>query len=263
MERLPETCTEISATLPLFAGYDLEAPEMEAVAKHLERCEECREACDRARRAREVLGTLRSEPGSRGEPGPDLWDGIRSQLITEGLLESGPRVARPFFSPRWWAGNAAAAAAVVIISFGVLRDSGDLSNTDPQPGTPATAQASSAGSVAALHDAADNPATDAAQPVTGAQPRSTRIPADASLVGHGTVPGRRMGGQGFQPRPDAAGQNATTPTDGQTRPLGELRRLEPSELGLYEQALQNARIVPLQVRQGGSANRQWRVSGIR
>jgi len=246
MDRLPETCTEICATLPLFAGYDLEAPEMEAVAKHLERCQGCREACDRARRAREVLGTLRSDPGPRGESGPDLWGGIRSQLITEGLLKSGPRVARPFTSPRWWVGSAAAAAAVLLLSLGALRDFGAGPTTDQPAGAPAAGP----GPVASA-DLTNTPEQDLARVKTpAAESGPARIPAEVSLVGHGTTPGRR------NPVP-------VVPANQPARSLGKLRRLEPGELGLYEQALRDARLIPIQIRSGGSANRRRRLSGIR
>lgn len=253
MERLPETCNEILATLPLFAGYDLEAPEMEAVARHLEGCESCRRACDRARNARAVLGSLR-EPKVGREAGPDLWSGVRSQLVEEGLLQSGPRVARPFAGSRWWMGSAAAAALLVVGLLGTReggpwgRSDGPVSEVPVPPVQTAVADTTSDPSGFAASDQATGNDRSGDLGAGGAVSR----PAVGELVGQGAS--AMLGG--------SPGEHAVLAPEGSHgRPL---RRLEPGEHGLYEQAvLEAARSAASPSQGGGAWNGQRRLLGVR
>lgn len=116
MERLPESCTEVQAALPLYAGGDLDPREMDAVRTHVEGCPRCEVRAQRARTARARLATLRAE-----EPTVDLWPGIRAQLEAEGWLTTEgrpapvprPRALRP--APLWRRGALAAAAAAAAL----------------------------------------------------------------------------------------------------------------------------------------------------
>lgn len=231
MERLPETCSEILATLPLFVGYDLEAPEMDAVASHLEGCEPCRVACDRARGAREVLGSLREPEADRGT-GPDLWAGVRSRLASEGLLDkrsrlaptraSGPRPApRPVSGPvvgRWAA--AAAAALVLTVAGRSFLTHEESSLPDGRGPAAVVAEGAEAGAASQLA-AGDEPTVE-----PGAQSRPMR----GSLVGQGA-------GGGVAVSPAEAAPIAPEGSEGRA-----LRRLEPGEAGLYEQALRERQV---------------------
>ena len=272
MERLPETCSEILATLPLFAGYDLEAPEMEAVAAHLERCEGCRDACERARRAREVLGSLRDDGEARGAS-PDLWAGVRSQLVTEGLLSSGPRVARPSVSSRWWMGSAAAAAVVLIVGLlgrpdapNQLGQLGQLGPSGPE-GFVAGPQAASEGdSVPPVQLEAVALENSPASGSEGINQRSEWVggavskPVNGQLVGNGLAPtGSRIG----QPRATTARDTESV----QAAAVGRaLRPLQPGEAGLLERAQEeraarDVRLFYVMPCQGRKAQRE--LSGIR
>lgn len=121
---LPQTCEDVEAALPLFVGSDLEPAEMDAVRLHLEGCEDCGALARRAVAARGVLvGARYASPLA----GPSLWEGIRPELVAEGLIASSSsadastgdappvRSARPRLTSfqRFGIGSAAAAAAVL------------------------------------------------------------------------------------------------------------------------------------------------------
>ncbi len=127
MERLPENCSEIQATLPLYVGADLEAPAMDAVGAHLAVCAPCAALHERSRGARSALRELRRHQGRTASP-VSIWEGIRERLLAEGLIAprgevipfaraqvttvaSGPRPMAP--SRRFWGGVAAAAALML------------------------------------------------------------------------------------------------------------------------------------------------------
>jgi hypothetical protein len=132
MERLSENCTEIQSLLPLWVGSDLEPLELEAVRTHLKECGDCKGLAQRGQAAREVFVTLRTEDEETSDATPALWQGVRAQLLKEGLLgpagaDSAQRELAPagpgislLGSPRvWW--SAAAAAAAVVVTLGVTR----------------------------------------------------------------------------------------------------------------------------------------------
>ena len=135
MERPPVNCTEIRSSLPLYVGGDMDVHELESVALHLDQCADCRRQADRAQQARRVLGVLGEGRGGKrsSSEGPDLWGGVRSQLIAEGLLESGPRVVRPLVRPRWWVGGLASAAAAAVLIVTQLRTPGPATSGPATP----------------------------------------------------------------------------------------------------------------------------------
>ena len=95
MERLPESCTDVQASLPLFVGEDLEPAALDAVARHVGGCAACRALEGRARSARELLLGLGREHAHAAPPAPGLWPGIRGQLVTGGLLAGAAPLAGP------------------------------------------------------------------------------------------------------------------------------------------------------------------------
>lgn len=86
-------CDEARSHLPLFVGGDLEAPLAESLSGHLSACEPCSHRLEALERARGALISTRRTELADGSP-VDLWAGIRSQLASEGLLDSGAATAR-------------------------------------------------------------------------------------------------------------------------------------------------------------------------
>jgi anti-sigma factor RsiW len=129
MEGLPESCSEVQASLSLYVGADLEAPAMDAVDAHLAGCPACAALHVRARAARSVLRELRrNQVRTASSDLPSLWAGIRASLVEENLFAqpaAEPELVQPAFArasrPRswvrqWyaWSGVAAAAAALAL-----------------------------------------------------------------------------------------------------------------------------------------------------
>jgi len=150
MERLPENCIDVQGLLPLWVGSDLEPHELDAVRSHLKECNECRALADRGQAARAVFMTLREEEEETSAASPELWQGIRSRLLEEGVLgpadshaqrelaSVGPRVSRSW--GRW---GGVAAAAALVITLGVVRllePSTELEPTNPIAAEPAMQQ---------------------------------------------------------------------------------------------------------------------------
>lgn len=77
-----ETCADVRSSLPLYVGGELEPDVARTVESHLAQCGACRVAHERAARARDALGTLRSSVG----PAPELWPGVRGALVSQGAL---------------------------------------------------------------------------------------------------------------------------------------------------------------------------------
>lgn len=106
-----ESCNDIRASLPLWAGGDLEAEENFRVQEHLDSCKSCFTAADLADQARRAL-VLRLE--GEVESAPDLWSGVRAGLVQEEVLG-----APVLHGPGHWlrkvgVGSAAAAAALLL-----------------------------------------------------------------------------------------------------------------------------------------------------
>lgn len=91
-------CTEAREKLPLYVGGDLDREVLETLRSHLERCDECHRMVQQAVQARREL-VLAFRERTEG-PKPDLWSGIRAQLVSEGrILEDGQgRPLRPEFA---------------------------------------------------------------------------------------------------------------------------------------------------------------------
>lgn len=107
-----ESCSDVRAALPLWAGGDLEPDENQAVQRHLDLCEGCRGSAELADVSRREL-VLQLE-GSIGKT-PDLWSGVRAQLIAEGETSLAPVLAGPgSWMRRAGIGVAAAAAALLV-----------------------------------------------------------------------------------------------------------------------------------------------------
>lgn len=77
-------CTEAREKLPLYVGGDLDRDVLETLRAHLERCDECHRKVQEAMQARREL-VLAFRERSQG-PKPDLWSGIRAQLVSEGRI---------------------------------------------------------------------------------------------------------------------------------------------------------------------------------
>ena len=119
MEPTHTTCLEVEPLLPLYVGADLEPSEMEQVAEHLNGCETCRNENLALLETRERLLRLDDAPWTKNVP--DLWSGIRSELVSEGLIAGAQsRPALPSIWQRVRVGGLAAAAALVV-SFGFLQ----------------------------------------------------------------------------------------------------------------------------------------------
>jgi hypothetical protein len=129
------SCTEAREKLPLYVGGDLDREVQETLRSHLERCADCHRLVQEAVAARREL-VLSFRERVQG-PKPDLWSGIRAQLVAEGriLEDANGRPVRPLGTPdtftrvprplRWSRALAPLAAAAVLL--GVLQLSGVFS----------------------------------------------------------------------------------------------------------------------------------------
>lgn len=90
------TCGEAREKLLLYVGGDLDADILEAVAVHLERCDECARKAEAGMRARRSLVSALHER-QEGARQPSLWPGIRSTLLAEGILHE--PMANPVLRP--------------------------------------------------------------------------------------------------------------------------------------------------------------------
>ncbi len=109
-----ESCSDVRSALPLWAGGDLEPGENQAVKKHLDLCESCRGSAELADLSRREL-VLQLE-GSIGKT-PDLWSGVRAQLVAEGEAPQAPVLAGPGSWIRRTGIGVAAAAAALLVTF--------------------------------------------------------------------------------------------------------------------------------------------------
>jgi len=165
MERLPENCTDFQALLPLYVGSDLDPVEQDAVRFHLKDCEECRALAQRGERARLALAGQGDQTGGFSES--RLWAGVRTQLLSDGILEpeartvgaasAGPRLSLVRTNWRTWVGSAAAAA--LVITFGVSRYSGSPAELIPTPNPIATVVSEEAPAASAADVVATVPAS--------------------------------------------------------------------------------------------------------
>ena len=129
------SCSQVRERLPLYVGEDLEAGVMVLVRRHLAECGACRRAADRAAQARGAFATHLAEEALLQ---PNLWAGLRAELVREGRIQASPHEAnrdanrsvatpegpRPLAAesgvrrPRLlrYAGGLAAAAAIVMVA---------------------------------------------------------------------------------------------------------------------------------------------------
>jgi len=142
-------CDDASSYLPLFVGGDLEAPLAESLSGHLVRCEPCSQRLEGLERARGALISIRRAGPADGSR-VDLWAGIRSQLASEGLLDSGAHPVLPSVSSRATSGRfrhgiqrrlggLAAAAAFVLLVWSPWRDAPQVVGPDSAPTAPGVA----------------------------------------------------------------------------------------------------------------------------
>ena len=103
------SCADVLEQLPLFVGADLDDETALRVVEHLERCEPCRLAEGQAAAARARLVETFEEEVRGG--GPNLWAGIRTGLVKEGLIEGAPA---PLLAGPWRRAAAVAVAAAVL-----------------------------------------------------------------------------------------------------------------------------------------------------
>ncbi|HVS20051.1 MAG TPA: hypothetical protein VMT18_15710 [Planctomycetota bacterium] len=106
------TCSEVRALLPLAVGDDLAQDQAAGVADHLAGgCAECSEAL---RELTRVRGHLLELPQRSPAPAVDLWPGVRTALLEEGLLQRGGVVIRRarFGARGAWLSTAAATLLV-------------------------------------------------------------------------------------------------------------------------------------------------------
>lgn len=119
------SCNEAREKLPLYVGGDLDREVQETLRSHLERCADCHRQVQEAVAARREL-VLAFRERVQGEK-PDLWTGIRAQLVAEGriLEDAGGRPVRPLRAPeslvrvprplRWSRALAPLAAAAMVL----------------------------------------------------------------------------------------------------------------------------------------------------
>jgi hypothetical protein len=216
MKDLPEACTEIENSLPLWVGGDLEPAAQKEVEDHLARCTRCSEkaAATRVSRTRLLQGLEleRQEIGA----GSDPWPAIRAALVAEGRLAGGP--ARRDFGPdvvrRAFPMRAAAAAAVLFgLVFAWTRFS---SSPGPMP------------------ELSKNHVAPMKEPLGNVAPGTGNAPTGANVQTAGLRPLRpgerqlREGALFFEPNPYENGSPAgTSPYPGSPVGLEQPRRLQP------------------------------------
>src|SRR5262245_8580636 len=119
------SCGEVREKLPLYVGGDLDPDVLEAVRGHVELCAECARSLGKAAGARRVLvSAFRAQEGDVEQP--NLWPGIRSKLLVEGLVrpegEAATRTVAPTTRRTSWAWalppRAAAAALALYLQLG-------------------------------------------------------------------------------------------------------------------------------------------------
>jgi hypothetical protein len=140
-EALDGACSEIRAALPLFAGRDLDPDEQETVQRHLDGCPACSLSLAPWVEARGTLAAERAR--QERQPSPSLWEGVRADLVREGLVR--PEPALPSASRRRPAAlRALAAAAAVVLAVVLTRPDGPGALPQPagaSPSEPAVAAA--------------------------------------------------------------------------------------------------------------------------
>lgn len=129
-EALDGACSEIRAALPLFAGRDLDPDEQEAVQRHLDGCPACSLSLAPWVEARGTLAAERAR--QERQPAPSLWEGVRADLVREGLVR--PEPALPSVARRRGTVRALAAAAAVVLAVVLTRMDGP--GAAPQPAGP-------------------------------------------------------------------------------------------------------------------------------
>lgn len=202
------SCNEAREKLPLYVGGDLDREVLETLRSHLERCADCHRQVQAAVAARREL-VLAFRERVQGEK-PDLWTGIRAQLVAEGriLEDAGGRPVRPLETSesftharrrlRWSRALAPLAAAAVVLF--VLQLSGVFSElSGPKHDRPATTPRGGGNLVVAPTTPPARPAglirVDASEPLSSpakyVDPRGTRMPStggDVSLTSLRTNP---------------------------------------------------------------------------
>lgn len=134
-EALDGACSEIRAALPLFAGRDLDPDEQEAVQRHLDGCPACSLSLAPWVEARGTLAAERAR--QERQPAPSLWEGVRADLVREGLVR--PEPALPSVSRRRAAVRALAAAAAVVLAVVLTRMDGPGAAPQPAGADPSAA----------------------------------------------------------------------------------------------------------------------------
>lgn len=117
MNPLDSPCTEIRAAFPLFVGNDLDPEESAAIEQHIDRCPACALSMEPWITMRGHFD--RETRASHGAPVASLWDGVRTQMQREGILEPVGALPRLLALPRrrMVVGTLAAAAALLVFSF--------------------------------------------------------------------------------------------------------------------------------------------------
>lgn len=125
------SCGETLEKLPLYVGGDLDPEALATVRAHLALCASCARRARAGERARQELASSLASPAA-GTRGSSLWPGIRSELLSEGLIQpdgkaaGSPTLRRARGRLRWLVPLAAAAALLA-----VLQGTGLLSRARP------------------------------------------------------------------------------------------------------------------------------------
>lgn len=87
-------CALAEARLALYVGADLDPADQRLVGEHLAHCASCTESVRRLREARQLYFEVASR-----EPAVDLWPGVRSALVAEGVLDPADARRAPTSAP--------------------------------------------------------------------------------------------------------------------------------------------------------------------
>jgi anti-sigma factor RsiW len=133
-------CALAEARLALYVGADLDPADQRLVGEHLAHCASCTESVRRLREARQLYFEVASR-----EPAVDLWPGVRSALVAEGVLDPADARRAPTSAPhvapapvvgadrRWVLVAPLSMAAAALLIAGLWRVGG---GAGPSVGTP-------------------------------------------------------------------------------------------------------------------------------